>query len=53
MKPIILDTSVLVAIFMETEENHQHAKKLGDYLVDKNIFLKKGQLKSTRYYLNL
>ena len=38
MQPIILDTSVLVAIFMETEENHQHAKKLGDYLVDKNIW---------------
>jgi len=37
MKPIILDTCVLVAIFMVSEENHRNAKKLADYLIDENI----------------
>jgi predicted nucleic acid-binding protein len=37
MKPIILDTDVLVAIFVAPEKNHHNAKELADYLIDENI----------------
>jgi len=40
MKPIIVDTSVLVDIFLETAARHPEAKKLGSFLVAKKVDIK-------------
>jgi predicted nucleic acid-binding protein len=40
MKSIIVDSCIIVDVFLETAERHSDARRLGSYFVDNNIVIK-------------